>query len=344
MSSLSTAITGLSRRVTVALVAVAVALGLAVAAGTTQQAQAAHRDWLRPDATGHCHWDPVGYWVQRCDVWSAAMGRNIPVQIQPAQRGGNAALYLLDGLRATEHTSAWLHDVNAAKTYVDHNITVVMPVGGTASFYTDWDSAFQMGGQTVNYKWETFLTTELKDYLAQHFGVAPHNNSIAGLSMGGTAAIVLAAKHPGQFRQALSFSGYLNTSFPGAHTFLGLALSDAGGFNINNMYGSFFSPRRFENDPYNLAGRLQGRDVYISAASGLPRQEDWQKYQPQHVFSGMFLEWVAKFTTTMWESKARTSGVQVTSHYPAQGVHNWVEFGYELEHSKPRVLTVMNAW
>ena len=28
------------------------------------------------------------------------MGRNIPVQIQPAGRGGNAGLYLLDGMRA----------------------------------------------------------------------------------------------------------------------------------------------------------------------------------------------------------------------------------------------------
>src|SRR5699024_11353686 len=51
----------------------------------------------------------------------------------------NAGLYLLDGLRATEHTNAWVNDVNAARLYEPHNITLVMPVGVAASFYADWD-------------------------------------------------------------------------------------------------------------------------------------------------------------------------------------------------------------
>ena len=97
-------------RVLSVIMAVAVALGLAVVAGS-QPAEAANRDWLRRDATGTCEWDKVGWWVQRCDVWSQAMGRTIPVQVQPAKRGGNAALYLLDGLRATERTNAWVNDV-----------------------------------------------------------------------------------------------------------------------------------------------------------------------------------------------------------------------------------------
>ena len=72
-------------RVLSVIMAVAVALGLAVVAGS-QPAEAANRDWLRRDATGTCEWDKVGWWVQRCDVWSQAMGRTIPVQIQPAKR------------------------------------------------------------------------------------------------------------------------------------------------------------------------------------------------------------------------------------------------------------------
>ena len=77
MSSLSS---GLRTRVLSVVAVIAVALGLVVTAGT-QEASAANRDWLRGDATGACEWDRVGYWVQRCDVWSQAMGRNIPVQI-----------------------------------------------------------------------------------------------------------------------------------------------------------------------------------------------------------------------------------------------------------------------
>ncbi len=130
-------------------------LGLVVATGT-QEAAAANRDWLRADATGSCEWDRVGWWVQRCDVWSQAMGRNIPVQIQPAKNGGNAGLYLLDGLRATDSTNAWVNDVNAARTYEPHNITLVMPVGGAGSFYAEWNvpATYDLVAPT-NYQWET---------------------------------------------------------------------------------------------------------------------------------------------------------------------------------------------
>lgn len=190
------------------------ALGLVA---TAPNASAAHRDWLRPDATGTCIWDPgVAYWVQRCDVWSEAMAA--PSRSRSSREARrNAALYMLDGLRAQDTTSAWVNDVNAAATYVDHNITLVMPVGGASSFYADWQAPATYDFENpVIYKWETFLTEELPAYLERHFGVARNNNSILGLSMGATAAMNLAAKHNDQFRQVLSFSGYLTTTLPGA--------------------------------------------------------------------------------------------------------------------------------
>ena len=75
------------------LVAIATAAALMVVG--TGTAAAANRDWLRGDNSGTCDWDGAGYWVQRCDVWSQAMGRNIPVQIQPAERGGNASAVIV---------------------------------------------------------------------------------------------------------------------------------------------------------------------------------------------------------------------------------------------------------
>lgn len=330
------------RRIVALITAIATAAALLVVG--TGTAQAAPRDWLRPDATGHCEWDPVGFWVQRCDVWSPASGYNITVQIQPAIRGGNAGFYLLDGLRATNHTSAWLNDVNAAQSYKDSNITLVMPVGGTASFYADWDApATYDFNNPVRYKWETFLTQELPGYLQQHFGVSPSNNSIAGLSMGGTAAMNLAGKHPNQFRQALSYSGYLTTTLPGAQTMLRLALLDAGGFNINAMYGSLISPRRFENDPFHNMDGLYGTDVYVSAAVGVPSPAD-ANIRPEHIASGAALELISNLSTRLWATKAQAQGINVTQSYPATGLHNWNQFGYQLEYTKPRVLNVMNAW
>lgn len=308
------------------------------------QASAANRDVLRADATGTCEWDPVGWWVQRCDVWSPSMNRTVPVQIQPAKNGGNAGLYLLDGLRATEFTNAWLHDVNAAQMYEPHNITLVMPIGGAGSFYMDWEGpATYDYDNPIKYQWETFLTGELPGYLEHHFGVARNNNSIIGLSMGGSAAITLAGKHPDQFRQAMSYSGYLNYTFPGAHSFMRLALLDAGGFNINAMYGSLVSPRRFQSDPMNQISGLRNTDVYISAASGIPSEAD--KNIPWNIqLSGMLLEGFSRLTTRTWEAKARAMGINVTSDYPAQGEHNWIQFGGQLAKTKERVLNHMNAW
>lgn len=329
------------RRALIALVtAVVAAMSMMLVA--PNEAQANPRGWLRPDATGHCDWDPVRYWVQRCDVWSPSMNRNIPVQIVPAARGGNAGLYLLDGLRATEKTNAWFQDVNAAAIYENSNITLVAPVGGEGSFYADW-TADPKYGNGKTYRWETFLTRELPGYLQQHFGVAPNNNSIIGLSMGGTAAMNLAAKHPDQFRQVLSFSGYLTTTLPGMQTLLRVAMLDAGGYNINAMYGSLLSPSRFENDPFLNMHGLRNTDVYISAASGIPGPAD-AGYLPQHQLAGSALEIGALASSRIWEGKARLTGINVTTDYPPLGLHNWKEFGGQMVKTKARVLNHMNAW
>lgn len=331
-----------SRRILAFVTAFAVAATLMVVGSGV--AKADNRAWLRPDATGTCEWDAAQFWVQRCDVWSEATGHPITVQIQPAARGGNAGYYLLDGLRATNHANAWTVDVNAAATFNNSNITLVMPVGGAGSFYADWQGPATYDlSDPVTYQWETFLTSELPVYLQQHFGVSPNNNSIAGLSMGGTSALNLAAKHPGMFRQALSFSGYLTATMPGMQTMMRVALLDAGGFNINAMYGSMISPRRFENDPFLNMGGLQGKDVYVSAASGLWGPED-ANYPLNLKLSGTPLEMLAHVSTRMWEAKARLEGLNVTADYPPTGIHNWTQFGYQLNKTKPRVLDVMNAW
>ncbi|MGZ7497557.1 alpha/beta hydrolase [Corynebacterium sp. ZY180755] len=339
--SLKTGLRRVGKKVASAVTAVAVASTLMVAGAGT--ASAGPRDYLRKDSTGTCTWDPVKYWVQRCDVWSPSMGKNIKVQIQPAKRGGNAALYLLDGMRATEKASAWTVDANAPREYVNHNITLVMPVGGAGSFYSDWIGPATYQG-TVNYKWETFLTKELPGYLQRQFGVSPTNNSIAGLSMGGTSAVNLAARNPNQFKQVMSWSGYLTMTLPGMQTLLRIAMLDVGNFNINSMYGTIFHPQRYQNDPFLNMGGLRGKDIYVSAASGTPGPRDLAKYNRGDLAAGTALEWFSRYTTVIWEAKARAQGLNPTVDYPAQGVHNWLQWDYQLKKTKARVLNKMNAW
>ena len=361
--SLKSTMTSAGKKACAFALAAATAVGIGVAGGGAADA-ATNRDWLRPDATGACDWAPEGHWIQRCDVYSPAMGRNIPVLVQPSRDGGNAALYLLDGMRADDNQSGWAMFTDAGALYEDSNINVVMPIGGAGSFYTDWDApATYLSSESsesplsstisgsvgssaphapIVYKWETFLTRELPAYLQQHFGVDPHRNSIAGISMGGTAALNLAARHPDQFKQAMSFSGYLTTTAPGMQTALRAALLMSGGYNVNSMYGTILSPRRFENDPYWNMDGLRNTDVYISAATGWPAPYD----QGDPLFNkvvGFGLEQMARNSTVAWELKARAIGLNPTVDYLPAGIHNWGIWQEELHKTKGRVLDRFDA-
>src|ERR1700721_135405 len=76
--------------------------------------------------------------VEYLQVPSAWMGRSIKVQFQS---GGNnsPAVYLLDGLRAQDDYSGWDINTPAFEWYNHSGLSLVMPVGGRASFYTDGD-------------------------------------------------------------------------------------------------------------------------------------------------------------------------------------------------------------
>ena len=148
----------------------AAALVLPLAAGVAGSAVAS----AAPAHTAPSHTAPSGGYDE---LWVPSSMGNIKVQVQWAARGGNAALYLLDGLRARNDANAWSFETNAMDQYRNDNITLVMPVGGESSFYSDWYAPSNFNGQQITYKWETFLTEELPNFLA-NYGVSPTNNAV----------------------------------------------------------------------------------------------------------------------------------------------------------------------
>ena len=48
------------------------------------------------------------------------------------------AVYLLDGLRAQDDFNGWDINTPAFEWYLDSGLSVIMPVGGQSSFYSDW--------------------------------------------------------------------------------------------------------------------------------------------------------------------------------------------------------------
>ena len=100
------------------------------------------------------------------------MGHDIKIQFQSG--GANSpAVYLLDGLRAQDDFNGWDINTQAFEWYYQSGLSIIMPVGGQSSFYADWYSPAcgKTGCQT--YKWETFLTSELPQWLSANRNVKP---------------------------------------------------------------------------------------------------------------------------------------------------------------------------
>ena len=197
--------------------------------------------------------------VEYLQVPSAGMGRDIKVQFQSG--GANSpALYLLDGMRAQDDFNGWDINTPAFEWYYQSGISVVMPVGGQSSFYSDWYKPACGKAGCTTYKWETFLTSELPQYLSSQKQVKPTGSAAVGLSMAGSSALILAAYHPDQFVYAGSLSALLDPSQGMGPTLIGLAMGDAGGYKTSDMWGPKEDPAWQRNDPslqVGQAGRQQ---------------------------------------------------------------------------------------
>jgi S-formylglutathione hydrolase FrmB len=131
------------KRTTIAALAALMALAAVSVIGSVGTAAAFSRPGL-----------PVEYPM----VPSPSMGRDVKVQFQG---GGAHAVYLLDGLRAQDYYNGWDINTPALEWFNQSGLSVVMPVGGGSSFYSDWYQPAVGNSGTWTYKWETFLTQEL---------------------------------------------------------------------------------------------------------------------------------------------------------------------------------------
>src|ERR1700761_5204526 len=225
------AATFLPRRLAIAVVGAALLSGLVAVVGGSATAGAFSKPGLP---------------VETLQIPSPSMGRNIKVQFQG---GGPHAVYLLDGLRAQDDYNGWDINTPAFEEYYQSGLSVIMPVGGQSSFYTDWyqPACGKDGCQT--YKWETFLTSELPQWLSANRGVSVNGNASVGLSMSGNSAMILSVYHPKMFIYAGSLSAFLNPSegqWPGL---INLAMGDAGGYSTDPMWGPQSDPAWQRNDP-----------------------------------------------------------------------------------------------
>jgi diacylglycerol O-acyltransferase/trehalose O-mycolyltransferase len=351
------------RRLAAALVAVLMLPALVSVAGGSATAGAFSREGL-----------PVEY----LDVYSAAMGRNVRVQFQaggapaatsnagaaPAatsNAGGapaatsnagaapaatsNRAVYLLDGLRAQDDYNGWDINTPAFEWFYQSGVSVVMPVGGQSSFYTDWYSPSSFNKQPYTYKWETFLTNELPQWLAANKQVSTTGNGVVGLSMAGGAALILSAYHPGQFSYAASLSGFLNPSTIFMKQAIRVAMLDAGGYNVDNMWGPPWDPAWKRNDAVEQVSRIVGNGtriwIYCAPGGATPLDENADPGQSVNANS---LESLAIGSNKRFQEKyTQAGGSNATFNFPPAGNHSWAYWAAQLQALKPDLISTLNG-
>lgn len=272
-------------------------------------------------------------------VFSAAMGGNVTVQLLLARdwhadpKAKFSTLYLLDGMRARDDQNGWLLETNVADFYRDKNVTVVLPVGGQSSWYTDW----RRPDNGKNYKWETFLAKELPPLLQQQWR-ATDARAAAGVSMGGTAAFTLAARNKGLYRFAGSYSGILSTSSPGTPESIAIAMRDAGNFNADAMYGPAADPAWAEHDPLKLAEQLRGVSLYFSSGNGSAPSSG----QPTDL-QAMALEVLARSSNQAFAVELNRKGIPANAIYRPSGNHSWPYWQFENGQAWPQVQAALGV-
>ncbi|ORV69132.1 hypothetical protein AWC09_13730 [Mycolicibacter hiberniae] len=193
-------------------------------------------------------------------VPSPAMGRDIPVAFL---NQGPHAVYLLDAFDAHPDLSNWVTAGNAMNTLAGKGVSVVAPAGGAYSMYTNWE-------QDGSKQWDTFLSTELPDWLAANRGLAPGGHAVVGASQGGYGALALATFHPDRFGFAGAMSGFLGPANTTESGVISAGLQNFGGLDPNGMWGAPQLGRWKWHDPTVHATLLAQNNtrVWIYSPSG----------------------------------------------------------------------------
>ncbi|MEU4038001.1 alpha/beta hydrolase [Streptomyces collinus] len=153
--------------------------------------------------------------------------------------------------------------------------------------------------------------------------------AVAGVSTGGYGALALAARRPGTFAAAASYSGILDTTAPGMPTVVDAIVAREGRLPIT-LWGSSLLQRAAwtAHNPYRLAARLKGTRLYVSRGSGMPNDDFGN-------LDGALLE-----GTLWWQAQGLVRrladlGVPVRAHLYQGGTHAWSAWRGEFAASWP---------
>lgn len=282
-------------------------------------------------------------------VRSAAMRSDVTVKVLPAADRSQPAptVYLLNGAAGGEGGSSWFDQTDITDFFAGRNVNVVVPMGGAASYFTDWRADDPKLGRQ---KWATFLTKELPPLMDAQFN-GSGRNAIAGISMAGTSVFQLALKEPDLYQAIGSYSGCALTSDVEGQAYVRLTVEIRGGGNTVNMWGPPTDPEWVRNDPYVNAEKLRGKAIYISNGSGLPGEHDvidgpgingnGEKLAEQ-IAVGAVIETATNNCTYRMRDRLRELNIPATIDLRSTGTHSWGYWQDDLHKSWPMISAALN--
>lgn len=274
-------------------------------------------------------------------VYSAAMDRVVPVRILPAADPAAPApvLYLLNGITGGGDGGNWFDRTDIAEFFRDEQVTVVNPLGGAGSYFTDWRADDPVLGRQ---RWTTFLTRELPPLIDAAFH-GTGADALAGISMGAASVFQLALAAPGRYRALGSYSGCARTSDPQGRAIVELVVRSNGG-NPDNMWGAPQDSAWRDNDPFVHTEALRGTALYLSAGTGAPGPLDTMDGPGIHgdphtladqLLVGGILETVAAGCAVRLRDHLRDLDIPATVILRPDGTHSWGYWERDLHESWP---------
>jgi diacylglycerol O-acyltransferase / trehalose O-mycolyltransferase len=269
----------------------------------------------------------LGNREQDLTIQSPAVGGQVKVRLLlPAHYETEKArlwpvFYLLHG--CCDSYVSWTLSTDIEQLTERSDILVVMPDGGKAGFYSDWQSGP---------RWESFHTTELPKLLTQHYR-ASTVAAVAGVSMGGLGALDYAARHPGMFTVAASFSGIVHTRLSNDESQGYLGLIQSQGEDPLALWGDpdANADTWKEHNPYDLAPQLKGVRLFISAGNGRPGPLDRAGTNADSIETSIGAE------NRTFARRVQQLGLDAQIDLYGPGTHNWVYWERGLHRAWPLI-------
>jgi S-formylglutathione hydrolase FrmB len=224
-------------------------------------------------------------------------------------------LLLLHGVGDTYADWANPTKGDIATTAAGLDAIVVMPEGARG-FYVNWYA----GGRGGHPAWETYVLRDVLGAVRRSYRIRPERryHAIAGLSMGGLGAALLAGRLPGYFGSVAVFSGFVDHRRREVAT----AFESVTGTSYERIFGPVAGPYAAGHNPRELVENLGRSRVFVGVGDGTVDPAIGTTSQLAAFAGGLLEGVVIRPQVDAFVAAARDTGVDLTFR-PHAGVHDW---------------------